>query len=83
VLTTLTLGGIQGMEFLGSLIHLFCKQADSNPGPPGHKWRDSTIAPGLPFINFFKRIFDGKGVSNNVIMNFYAEIAFLVKRVIC
>uniref|UniRef100_A0A0A9D9H9 Uncharacterized protein n=1 Tax=Arundo donax TaxID=35708 RepID=A0A0A9D9H9_ARUDO len=27
----------------------FCKEASSNPGPPGHKWRVSTTAPGPPF----------------------------------
>ena len=30
----------------------FSKDADSNPGPPGHRWRDSTTAPGLPFCLF-------------------------------
>uniref|UniRef100_A0A0A9ECA3 Uncharacterized protein n=1 Tax=Arundo donax TaxID=35708 RepID=A0A0A9ECA3_ARUDO len=27
----------------------FCKEAGSNSGPPGHKWRVSTTAPGPPF----------------------------------
>jgi len=28
----------------------FCKEAGSNPGPTGHKWRASTSAPGLSFF---------------------------------
>lgn len=45
-------GGDWGMEFLESLTlaQQFCKEAGSNPGPPGHKREDSTTAPGTPCI---------------------------------
>jgi hypothetical protein len=45
--------GVWGREFLGSLslgfLLFLCKEADLNPGPPGHKWRYSTTAPGPAF----------------------------------